>query len=190
MVLPWLIVGACSALEMRRRKEPETSGREVRRLQDVQKLLQRQKEALATDFKVHDYLFSILPYNSEALCHVVTQPTCLQKKEKEIREAKTTNEVQIHKLAELEEMKVQYEDRLTDLNSYAEALKEENDTLRETNRLIEVDNAEWKARADEYLNQNIALQGDAETLRIENGDLKQKVPHRDTATSLFARCPV
>lgn len=77
-------------------------------------------------------------------------------------------------------MKLQYEERLTDLNAYAEELKTENDHLR-------VDNAEWRARADEYLQQNIALQGNAETLKIENGELLEKVLSSETLARWLAQ---
>ena len=65
-------------------------------------------------------------------------------------------------------MKQQFEERLTDLNEYAEQLQKENDVLKKENML-------WKERADAYLSQNISLKGEAETLRIENGELKEKV---------------
>lgn len=55
MVLPWLIVGACSALEMRRRNEPEASERECRRLQEVEKSLQRERKELDKKFKARSW---------------------------------------------------------------------------------------------------------------------------------------
>ena len=73
-------------------------------------------------------------------------------------------------------MKQQFEERLTDLNEYAEQLQKENDVLKKENML-------WKERADAYLSQNISLKGEAETLRIENGELKEKVRmHATTGT--------
>ena len=56
MVLPWLIVGASAAIEMRRREQPAVKDRErvraLRRLQTMERELSKQKTAFDEKFSV------------------------------------------------------------------------------------------------------------------------------------------
>jgi uncharacterized coiled-coil DUF342 family protein len=98
----------------------------------------------------------------------MSEATNVQATLKNLKESQTTHTKDKEKLVELEDLKVQYEDRLMELNDITEGLKEENDALRE-------DAEHWREKADAYLNDNVALHGVAETLRIENGNLKAEV---------------
>jgi actin-related protein len=142
-VLPWLIVGASAAFELRRRNDPDvsTAERNKKQLHEREKQLQDERKALDEMFKA---------------------------KEKYILESEQTLEQQRQELQELNTLKVQFEERLEDLDKYAEELKKENEKLKDENEI-------WKHRADAYLKQNIELRADAEQLRIENGELKDKV---------------
>lgn len=82
--------------------------------------------------------------------------------------AQATQEDQQRTLKNLEEMKAAFEERLCELDAYAEDLQKRNDVLKKENML-------WKERADAYLSQNIQLKGETESLRLENGELKEKV---------------
>jgi hypothetical protein len=86
----------------------------------------------------------------------------------DLKDSQATHAQDREKLAELEDLKVQYEERLMELSDITEGLKEENDALREDAR-------HWKERSDAYFDENVELHGIAENLRIENGGLKAEV---------------
>lgn len=93
---------------------------------------------------------------------------CVQATLKEMKASETMHEADRKKLEELQDVKQQYEERLMEIATVSEGLKEENDSLR-------ADALMWKERADAYLSEKIALEGAAEDLRLQNGDLRSKV---------------
>ena len=92
-----------------------------------------------------------------------------------MQQSDTMHEEDRKKLGELEDVKRQYEERLMEINTVTENLQDENESLRADAQL-------WKERADAYLNENIALQGVAEDLRLQNSDLRSKVRRARTPT--------